>query len=243
MKKNKKKKFFSIKIFFLKISLFIIITFFSIIWITYAIDVIWDYIKTQISTWTWTNSNKIIFSNKKTTYYINKDDDNILIWDQLRWYYYDNIYWYFRLDWSQDLARNVYINDWPYNIWWCNEAYSFTWSAYSKYMWYIDFYYDSNNFVYYCNDDDKKIIYWTGYTELLWKQIFDWIKINIRKKQIINDITEKVITQDDNNYIENTGSIQSNYNWNNNNIWGGDKYEIENSTINKLEWNVFWIIK
>ena len=243
MKKNKKKKFFSKKRFFSKISL-VIIFFISLVWITYAIDVIWDYIKTQISTWTWTNSNKITFSKKKTTYYINKDDDDILTWDQLRWYYYDNIYWYFRLDWSQDTSKNVYINSWPTNIWSCNEAYSFTWSAYSKYMWYMKFYYDSNNFVYYCKDD--KTVYWTWYTQNLWKEIFDWIKINIKEKQVIDNITEKVENQDDNNYIEDNNSIKNNYNWNNNNIWGWDKYKIENTKVgdfNKTWENVFWIIK
>ena len=85
MKKSKNKKFFLKKRFLSNIWIFIWIMTFSLVWV-YWIDIIWDYIKTQTSTWIGTNNNKITFSNKKTTYYINKDDDNILTWDKLRWY-------------------------------------------------------------------------------------------------------------------------------------------------------------
>ena len=241
MKKNKKKKFFSKKRFFSKIWIFSFITILSLIWV-YAIDTIWDYIKTQTSTWTWTNQNKITFSKHKTTYYINKDDDNILIWDMLRWYYYDNIYWYFRLDWSQNSSDNVHITNETVSNWACTEWYKFSWKAYSKYMWYINFNYSSSIFVYYCKTDNK--IYWDTYSTNLWKQNLDWIKINLREKQIIDNIEQKVEIQDDNQYIEDDNTIDwTNKNWNNNNIWGWDKYEIENSNTEKLDWNVFWIIK
>jgi hypothetical protein len=243
MKKNKNKKFFLSKRFLSKFWISIWIIIFSLIWV-YWIDTIWDYIKTQTSTWTWTNSNKITFSNKKTTYYINKNDDDILTWDKLRWYYYDNIYWYFRLDWSQTESNNVHITSTSsISIDSCNKWWKFSWKAYSKYMWYIDFNHTwSWTFVYYCEDDKK--IYWNTNSTNLWKQNLNWIEINIREKQIIDDITQKVETQDDNNYIENTGSIQStDNNWNDNNIGGWDKYEIEKSDIEELEWNVFWIIK
>jgi len=241
MKKNKKKRVFLKKSFFSKITIFVFFSFFTVIWVTFAMDVIWDYIKTQTWIGIWTNSNKITFSNKKTTYYINKNDDENFVWDQLRWYYYDDTYWYFRLDWDKDLSKNVYINSWPNNINWCNNAYSFTWSAYSKYVWYMDFHYDNEKFVYYCDDD--KTIYWTWYTENLWEQIFDGIKINMRKKQVIDSIEQKIISEDDNKYIEDNNSIKWDNNWNNNNIWGWDKFDIENSDIDELDWNVFWIIK
>lgn len=247
MKKNKKKKFFSQKNIISSISIFfwaILIWIFSLVSV-YAIDIIGDYIKTQNSTWTWTNNNKITFSKHRTTYYINKDDDNNFIWDELRWYYYDNIYWFFRLDWSTDISKNVHIDSWPSHIWTCTEAYKFNWKAYSKYMWYIDFNYNSTYFVYFCKDDYK--IYWNTYSDNLWKQNLDWIKIEIKQKQVINKIEDKQNIQDDNNYIENNNSIDStDKNWNNNSIWGWDKYEIENSTIkdsNDLDESVFWIIK
>lgn len=243
MKKSKNKKFFSKKRFFSKILIFIWIIIFSLIWV-YWINIIWDYIKTQTSTWTGTNNNKITFSHKKTTYYINKDDDNILTWDKLRWYYYDNIYWYFRLDWSQTESDNVHVSSWPTTILGCTEWYKFSWKAYSKYVWYIDFNYNSTVFVYYCNDINNKKIYWDTYSTNLWKQNLDWIEIRIKEKIIIDKIEEYIDISNDTDLIENENSIDwSNNNWNNNNIWGWDKYEIENSNIEETDWNVFWIIK
>jgi len=86
MKKKKKKKFFLKKSIFYNFFILIVLCF-SLLWVTYAIDVIWDYIKTQTSSWIWTNQNQITFSKHKTTYYINKDNDDIFTWDMLRWYY------------------------------------------------------------------------------------------------------------------------------------------------------------
>lgn len=225
--------------------IFPILIFISYISFVYWVDVIWDYIKTQQAIWTWTNNNKITFSRIKTTYYINKDNDNNLTWDQLRWFYYDNIYWYFRLDWSDDLDKNVHISsNSPITITWkCNKAWKFSWKAYSKYVWYINFNYDSNYYVYYCEDDWK--LYWYAYDDNLGSQPMNEIKININNQnqeiQNIDDINN--YTQDNRVIKENT--IDSTIrNYRDYNIGGWDWYEIENtSSWNVINDNIFWIVK
>ena len=108
-------------------------------------------------------------------------------------------------------------------------------------MWYIDFNYNSTVFVYYCEDDSK--IHWDSYSTNLWKQNLGWIKIEIKDKKVITKIEDNLDISNNTNTIENNNSIKQNNNWNNYSIWWWDKFEIENSTINKLDWNVFWIIK
>ena len=242
MEKNKNKKFFLIKIIF----------FILFIWFLtgtiYWFDIIWDYIKKQFSVGTWTNSNQISFSNKKTTYYINEWNDNILENNHFVWYYYDNIYWFFRLDWSSNSSNNVHIsNEVVTNIGSCNNGLKLKWKAYSTFVWYIDFNHNSSIYVYYCKDDDT--LYWKSYSNTLWTQIFNWIKIKkIEINNEINDIIDNKAIVNDNVIIkENTYNSNNNNYYNNNNIWWWDRFELEKNIKENIEFknneNTFWIIK
>ena len=240
---KKKKNINKLIILKRKIIIFFII-FFGFVSLVYATDIIQDYIKTQTVSSTWTNNNHITVSRIKTTYYINVDEDTILTNDQLRWFYYDNIFWYFRLDWSDDLNKNVHISSSSSQvIWSCSKAWKFAWKAYSKYVWFIDFQYNSSHFVYYCEDDNK--LYWKAYSKNLGSQVFDWIHIRQVIKtpvQEINDIPD--FSNEDNEIKENTidTTIKNYKDWN---IWWWDWYEIEKSDLQTdfPDENTFWIIK
>jgi hypothetical protein len=212
--------------------------------IIYASDVIEDYIQTQSANWKWTNNNQITFSRKKTTYYINVNNDTNLTNDQLRWFYYDNIFWYFRLDWSDNLDNNVHISSTnSESIWSCNKAWKFSWKAYSKYVGFINFNYNNNKFVYYCEDDNK--LYWKAYSPLLWTQIFDWIKIRKTKKKVIDSIDDVPDFANDTNEIKENTIDPTIKNYKDYNIWWWDWYKIENAEINEFspDESTFWIIK
>lgn len=247
MKNSKKKKFFIGKI----ILLTFIITFWT--WITYWIDSIWDYIKTQIATWSWSNSNTTTISRwAKTTYYINKDNNNNYLGDYLRWFYYDNIYWYFRLDWSSDLTESVHFENWPIviNYPWnsiCNNWYKLWWKAYSKYVWFINFNFDASTFVYYCKDDNS--LHWHTNSISLWRQSFEWIQFRTIKTNEIQKIEDNSTFKNNSNLIKDKDTYDtSNNNFDNNeSIWWWDKFEIERTEIIEWRWkyneSIFWIIK
>lgn len=242
MKKKENKKFF-----FMKFILFVILSLFFVS-ISHWINIIWDYIKKQSAIWKGTNNNQIIFSNKKTTYYINEWNNNTLEWNKFVWYYYDNIYGFFRLDWSIDSNENIHIStDKVYNTSdWCSVWLKIKWKAYSKYVWFMDFNYNSNNFVYYCKDDNT--IYWKWYSNILWTQVFKWIKIkNIKNNILIENILDNKWIVNDTNKIKEDTNDYINNNWTDNNIWGWDKYELEKNLNNVLDSNnnenTFWIIK
>ena len=239
MKKNKKEKVFFIKI--------ITFSFIMLFWATvaYWTDTIWEYIKTQTATLKGSNNSEVTFSNNLTTYYINKDNNNSSIWDYFKGYYYDNRFWYFRLDWSPTKTNNTRIVsttskcaswDW-YKLW------GF---AYSKYAWYIDFDYDSNIYVYYCESDEKLHGYW--YSKHLWFQAFEWIWFKIVSIDTTPDIEDDGWFTNDWSVIENDTTNWTN-NWSSENIWGWDRYEIENAEIIEWDWafnkdeSIFWIIR
>jgi hypothetical protein len=242
MKKSKNKKFFLTKII-----LFILLSSFFT-GVVYWIDVIWDYIKKQSALWKGTNNNQVTFSQQKTTYYINKWDDNILEWNNFVWYYYDHIYWFFRLDWSANNNENIHISSDTVNstIDWCTEWLKLKWKAYSKNVWFIDFNYSTSNYVYYCKDNDT--LYWKSYSNTLWSQTFNWIEIEkiVNNNEINSILDNKWISNDTNRIVEDTNNY-SNQNWENLNIWWWDKYtleeEIKNSNSIKDNVNSFWIIK
>jgi hypothetical protein len=197
----------------------------------YSADTIWEYIKTQTSTSKGSNNSEITFSNKSTTYYINKDNNNSPIWDYLKWYYYDSKFWFFRLDWSDTKTKNTRI------IWNTDKCSSGNWYkfwgfAYSKYVWYIKFDYNSDIFVYYCENDNK--LHWYWYSKHLWFQAFEWIWFKIG---LIDTTTPEI--KDDGWFVNDWKTIKNDdthwtNNWSNENIWGWDRYEIENATI--IEW-------
>ncbi len=236
MEKTKKRKFFLIKASILSI---IILFWWTI---AYAIDSVSDYIKTNSSTSFGSNNSKITFSNNLLSYYVNKNNDHIIVWDYFKWYYYDSVYWYFKFNWNNDRTKNVSF------VWTTDkcsswEWYKIWWYAYSKYAWYIKFDYDNNNYVYYCKNDNK--LHWYGYSKHLWFQSFEWIVFKIAKTQRVAPNIN-----DEGNFANDTDKIDEELNsWWAKTIWGWDKYEIDNAKVIESTWSlknnesIFWIIK
>ena len=243
MKKKKKIYFKKLKILFFVL---------GIIWwisLSFAYDKIWEYIKTQSS------NSRITVSKHLTTYYVNKNNDYNAIWDYLKGYYYDSVYWYFRLDWSDDLNNNVHFSSkFSWDSTKCSSGtwYTLSWFAYSKYYWYINF--DYWTWVYYCVNDNK--LHWFAYSDHLWYQSFEGIKFNIIDHKEIKtpDINDKYDINSDtttkkydskNRKIKENSLDPTNNNWNNKNIGWWDKYIIDTIKQEKLKpnENSFWIIK
>jgi len=155
--------------------------------------VFWSYtsylITTQSSTNIWAYDSVVSFTWEagKEWYYVNNDDNSAIITNYFSWYYYDSVYWYFKLDWSSDNTENVRII-WSTSM--CNSWYWYKlwWKAYSELSGYIDFNYNLSTFVYYCLDDGK--LHWQSYWRYIGYQDFEWIEIWVVTN--IVDLIEKV---------------------------------------------------
>ena len=169
----------------------ILIAFSLTLWAVFAATWVELLISQQSSTWTGSSNNAAIsFSTWSTpTYYINKWNNSTIIWNYLQWYYYDSVFWYFRLDWSWDKKENVRIV-WTTSKCWTGVWYKLWWKAKWVYStgtldgsseiesaWYIDFDHNSSTFVYYCEED--KQLYWRWYSRWIWYQDFEWIWFEI----------------------------------------------------------------
>lgn len=214
MKRQKIKKF-------LETNIYATIILFFFIW-----SVFWAYnsyiISPQISTQLWSYDSSISFtwSVWNEWYYVNDKDNSAIIWNYFKGYYYDSLFWFFKLDWSSNAGDNVRIigsttkcvNWYWYKLWG---------KAYSQVSWYIDFGYDNNTFVYYCLSDKK--LHWTAYWKYIWYQSFDWIQIDVSVD--VPSLVEKV----------------------KNDLFRNDTTNIENSTIlsqdeiKSLWWNLIQI--
>ena len=127
MKKNlslSKKQFFAI----VTVCIFCCSSFVYAMWVVLGNI---NYVK---STQNGSNNSVIHFStwtyNSWTYYtkYANKDNDSIIIWDYLKWYYYDTELWFFLLDWDiVNVDNNIYFSAFTSK---CN-----TWNWY-KLSWY-----------------------------------------------------------------------------------------------------------
>ena len=167
----------------IKIQKYIIFTLISIIWISIAY---WSFqslqITSQQATNSWSYNSKIEIKSSSWAYYINNRNNSSIIWNYFEWYYYDSLYWIFKLNWSSDINKNVRIVSWTnkcsswywYNLWW---------KAYSKYAGYIDF-----SWVYYCLSDKK--LHWKAYSKFIWYQSFEGIWFEIITKAQANAILE-----------------------------------------------------
>lgn len=200
-KQNKIKKI-------LKRNIFLMILFFFIIW-----TVFWAFTSTliniQTSTGTGSNNSKISFSWWiDAWYYVNDEDNSAIIGNYFEWYYYDNLFWFFKLDWSSNPNDNVRIV-WSTSLCSTGYWYKLWWKAYSEISGYIDFNYNSTTFVYFCLDDWK--LHWTSYWKYIWFQDFNWIQIWIVVD--IVDLIEKVnndtIFKNDTTSIEKSTTITS----------------------------------
>lgn len=108
--------------------------------------------------------------------YMNEWDNVDITGNYFRWYYYDPIYWFFKLDWSTNKNENVHIK------WWSNKCSSWYWyslrgSAQSETVGKIYFDYNNEYQVYYCLSDNK--LHWKAYSPVIWKQDFEWVEFDI----------------------------------------------------------------
>lgn len=129
---------------------------------------------------------------KYTSYYIDKDTDSTIEWDFLSWYYWDNQYWFFQLDWSADITKNVRVI-WSTNR--CGTSYGFILWWYAKSIgdptnleqvaWFMNFHYDDDHYVYFCKWDGK--IYWEIYNEDFWVKSF-WLWLQFLPMSYLFDL-------------------------------------------------------
>ncbi len=202
MKKQKIKKILINNIFFVSVSFFIV-------WIVF-----WAFtaylITPQYSTWLWSNNSVISFTwtTNNEWYYVNDDNNSSIIWNYFQWYYYDNLFWFFKLDWSTNPDDNVKIES-STSLCWTWYWYRFSWEAYSEISGYIDFNYNSTTFVYYCLDDWE--LHWTAYWKYIWFQDFEWIAILIVPDVIslIEKVNNDWLFQNDTSDIEKSTTITS----------------------------------
>lgn len=159
------------------------VVFFSLLWIftssfvVFAADV-FETISYQSASWTGSNNSIIHFSYFwEDTEYVNKWANISIIGNYFRGYYYDSILWYFKLDWSlDDPTKNVRIissttkcpSGYGYKLWWY---------AYSTYAGFMDFNYNNNIFVYYCESDES--LHGYAYSKYGWFQSFEGIQFEI----------------------------------------------------------------
>lgn len=155
----------------------IILLWFNLFYNQLALAVTWDLdITTQNAINLGSNSSLISVSTWSTTQYINENNDSETIWNSFSWYYYDSAFWFFKLNWSSTWSNNVRVvsstdkcsSGYWYKIWWY---------AYSEYAWLIDFDFNNDIFVYYCESDSK--LHWFAYSENNWFQNFDWIWLDL----------------------------------------------------------------
>ncbi len=147
----------------------------------YAADTTSDTFISQSSTGLWSNNSVISTEfyarpSWSGAYYINRWNNSSVIWNYFEGFYYDSILWYFELDWSNNQNENVRIigstslcpNSYWYKLW----GYS-----YSPHFWYMDFDFNQNTFVYYCEEDSS--LRWYAYNSFNWFQNFAWIEFDI----------------------------------------------------------------
>lgn len=171
MKKNK-----ILQIFKIKAHVFLLLCFF--VWVASAVwgDVMSQIIPTQTADDPWSNSSLVSFTSSDARY-MNKGNNSTIVWNYFEGYYYDDMFWFFKLDWSNNPTQNVSIIG-ATTACWSSYGYKLWWFAYSQDFWFIDFDYNNNIFVYYCEWD--RLLHWYWYNKNLWFQSFEWIWFEIR---------------------------------------------------------------
>jgi len=234
MKKQKRKKFLEL---YKKIIFVLIFIFGFWIWFVFA-SFSQKAISNQTATWTWSFDSKINIMYQNTnsgSYYINDWNNSTIVWDYLKWYYFDSVYWYFKFDWSTDPLENVRIigstNKCSSWYW-----YKFDWKAKWWYAGFIDFWYDANTFIYYCLNDNK--IYGRAYWKYIWYQDFNWISLEIAG---VEDLAEKVKSDI---FINDTSQIDNiiKPTWQNSNAWQSQLWW-NTFKLDDTKESIFYIIK
>jgi hypothetical protein len=187
----------------------------NIVWVLFSFFIIWSVfwaftsylITTQSATELWSNNSIVSFtwSVWNEWYYVNDWDNSAIIWNYFTWYYYDSLFWFFKLDWSSNPNENVRIS-WSTSICSTWYWYKLEWKAYSEISWYIDFNYNSSTFVYYCLDDGK--LHGTAYWKYIWYQDFEWIQV-----EVVNSVTDLTNNVSWSLFINDTTNINNSIVW------------------------------
>ncbi len=191
LKLKKKLKFYNRAIIFIVFFLWILV--WTVFWALYTeSEILPDDAELR-----WSSYSLISFTwtVNREWFYVNKDNDSTIIWNYFKWYYYDSTFWFFKLDWSSNSEENVRV------VWSTDKC---SWYGYRlggkakwTYAWFINFWYDSNTYVYYCLDD--WMLHWTAYGEYVWYQDFEWISLEIvpTVEDLIEKVSDDVFVNDD----------------------------------------------
>ncbi len=224
MKTKKLKNFFKVKLV-----LFVVIASFGTV---YAADYFSSSIGSQISSGVWSNNSNVSTIAWEEPGYWNSWDNSTIIWNYFRGYYYDSVFWFFKLDWSTDNWENVSIV-WSTTACGSSYGYKLWWYAYSEYFWFIDFDYNNNIFVYYCEWD--KTLHGHAYSKTLWFQNFEWIGF-----EIVSSVSTLAVTTSTGIFVNDTTDINLPNFWDgniNSSVWS-DLIQIEDEKE-----SIFYIIK
>ena len=166
----------------------------------FAADTVSRTLDTSSSTTAWTSASTIWFSTgwvssdgtaSGSSLYINNWNDTQVISNYLSGFYYDTNYGFFAFSWTGATSLNVHVSDvttkcgaWVYGFrfaWYAKGAET----ALGNTVWLINFWYDNNIFVYYC-DNDKKL-HGYAYSEDIGFQSFEWIAFEVGAVPNIGD--------------------------------------------------------
>jgi hypothetical protein len=209
-KRNKNKSYFIL--YFLSLFFWVLAVFSN--------DIFYD-IPYQIANNLGSNNSLIRFSHWDNTKYANKWADSSIIGNYFSGYYYDSVLWFFKLDWSSDEEDNIRIISSTTK---CSSWYGYKLWGYAKsnYYGFMDFDYNNDIFVYYCEFD--KSLHGYAYTKYNWFQRFDWIRFEILwKNSSINVFWTGVFVNDTTKI-----GVENYYTW-------SDSESLHNS----LWWNIF----
>lgn len=203
-------------------NIYFIIPLFFFLWVlaVFASDIFYD-IPYGLATNPWSNNSIIRFSHGEDTRYVNKWADSSVVGNYFSEYYYDSVLWFFRLDWSTNMQDNVRIigPTTKCNSWYGYKLWGF---AKSDYYGFMDFDYNNDIFVYYCNFD--KSLHWYAYTKHNWFQAFDGVGFEILPIKSFINISWTGIFVNDTTKV----GIEYIYTWSN-----------SEALYNSLWWDIF----
>ena len=201
-----------------------------------AQDSLWDSFDTQDATWLWSN-NSIVSVNNDLEYY-NKNDNSSVVWNYFQGLYYDSIFGYFNTNWSTNKQENVRIIS-SYSGCPTSYGYKLWWYAYSDYFWFVDFDYNDDIFVYYCDNDQS--FWWYAYSTTIGFQNFEWITLDLESTWLTEEELpqwdEDIINDDINITGTLSGSQADNSNYTQNSI------QFDTIEFDTDEESTFFIIK
>jgi len=237
MKKNKKKKKV-IKIVWRKLKILFALSFIAVFGIVFADDFLSQVLPDDVADAVWSNDSLIeTWTGTSVAKYMNKWNNSTVIGNYFTGWYYDSMLGFFRLDWSSDTSENVRIvaSTGKCSTWYGYKLWGY---AYSESSWFIDFDYNSNVFVYYC--ESYKELHGYAYSETTGFQNFEWIGFEIVPNigTVAEDSWTGTIFVNDtttiNDIVTYTGAT-SNYDYN--------KIGWDTVNLDTTEESIFYIIK